>query len=198
MVIIPILIGIRKFYFDNERSIFLEEYALSDIASTQNLASQISRLAVEDNRLLGSWLAVTAVDENNTILSSANGCGDAQNFCLSAPGYTEIALQDEYADQDYSQYTRNTDHRLCLCNRERWALLKEAFPNLTNSEITNIMLISATDLGAEGVDAVYGHGMLNIGAALAPIGTLNVRTNSVRLDVDASGFQSGTRTFIRQ
>ena len=173
-------------YFDNERSIFLEEYALSDIASTQNLTSQISRLAVEDNRLLGSWLAVTAVDENNVILSSANGCGDAQHFCLSAPGYTEVALQEEYTDQDYSQYTRNTAIASAYVTGAV-AVLKEAFPNLTNSAITNIMLISATDLGASGVDAVYGHGMLNIGAALEPIGTLNVQTNSVRLDVDATG-----------
>ena len=166
---------------------------VANLPAIENLASRYSRLAAEDDRLLGGWLAVTAVDEDNVILSKANGCGDAKSFCLSAPGYYDNNFIQQYeAGYAYNndtlavEITRNTTIASAYVTGAV-ALLKEAFPNLTNSEITNIMLISATDLGAEGVDAVYGHGMLNIGAALEPIGTLNVQTNSVRLDVDATG-----------
>ena len=37
------------------------------------------------------------------------------------------------------------------------------------NEIADIILNSATDLGAPGVDAVYGHGELNVTAALSPL-----------------------------
>ena len=43
----------------------------------------------------------------------------------------------------------------------------------TSAENTKkIILETADDLGAAGVDSVYGHGKLNVGRALAPVGTL--------------------------
>ena len=54
------------------------------------------------------------------------------------------------------------------------ALLLQAAPNLTPQQVVEILLTTARDIGEPGFDAVYGHGMLDIGAALAPIGELNV------------------------
>lgn len=74
------------------------------------------------------------------------------------------------------------------------ALLKQNFPNLTADEIVNILIKTATDItdarwvpdpdplnpmgmvntALPGADEYYGHGLLNIGAALAPIGTNSV------------------------
>ena len=50
------------------------------------------------------------------------------------------------------------------------ALLAQAFPNLTGQQIVEILLTSATDAGAVGQDTTFGRGILNIGAALRPIG----------------------------
>ena len=49
--------------------------------------------------------------------------------------------------------------------------MAQAFPNLTGKQIVSILLQSADDLGAAGVDAVFGHGRLNIQRAFQPIGT---------------------------
>ncbi len=51
------------------------------------------------------------------------------------------------------------------------ALLAQAFPNLTGQQIVEILLTSARDAGAAGVDAVFGRGILDISRALAPSGT---------------------------
>jgi len=50
------------------------------------------------------------------------------------------------------------------------ALLAQAFPNLTGREITEILLDTARDAGAAGIDAVYGTGILDIAAAFRPRG----------------------------
>lgn len=47
---------------------------------------------------------------------------------------------------------------------------------LTPTQIASIIKKSATDLGAKGVDAVYGWGLLNVPAALAPVGGTTVAT----------------------
>ena len=52
------------------------------------------------------------------------------------------------------------------------ALTVQKFPNLTAAEKTLLVLNTADDLGVAGVDAVYGHGLLNASAALNPIGLL--------------------------
>jgi len=52
------------------------------------------------------------------------------------------------------------------------ALTVQKFPNLTAPERTLLVLYTADDLGVAGVDAVYGHGLLNASAALNPIGLL--------------------------
>lgn len=58
------------------------------------------------------------------------------------------------------------------------ALLLQAAPNLTPQQVVEILLTTARDVGDPGFDPVYGHGMLDVGNALAPIGELNVANGS--------------------
>jgi hypothetical protein len=53
------------------------------------------------------------------------------------------------------------------------ALVRHKFPNLSGSQTATVILNTADDLGDTGVDSVYGHGKLNIGKALAPVGNLH-------------------------
>ena len=54
-------------------------------------------------------------------------------------------------------------------------LLEAAWPILkTNGTAANLLLTTATDLGAKGVDATYGKGLVNLTTAFQPYGTLNV------------------------
>ena len=51
------------------------------------------------------------------------------------------------------------------------ALLAQAFPNLTGQQIVTILFESADDLGAVGIDEIFGRGRLNIARAFQPAGT---------------------------
>jgi hypothetical protein len=68
-----------------------------------------------------------------------------------------------------------------------------ASPFLTNKQVVEILLQSATDLGAPGTDAVYGRGLVNLTAALAPLGTTTIATSgSTSGEASGSGQVSGS------
>jgi hypothetical protein len=54
------------------------------------------------------------------------------------------------------------------------ALLASAFPNLSGSQIVEILFRSADDLGSAGTDSIFGRGRLNIERAMQPIGTMSL------------------------
>lgn len=54
------------------------------------------------------------------------------------------------------------------------ALLAQAFPSLTSAQIVDLLLTSARDLGASGVDTVFGHGLLDLASAFAARGSTSV------------------------
>ena len=51
-------------------------------------------------------------------------------------------------------------------------LISQKFPSLSAQDRKGLILDTATDLGASGVDGVYGHGLLNVTNALNPLGML--------------------------
>lgn len=52
------------------------------------------------------------------------------------------------------------------------AIVRHKFPNLTSSQLKQVILQTAEDLGVTGVDETYGHGKLSIVNALSPVGTV--------------------------
>jgi subtilisin family serine protease len=63
------------------------------------------------------------------------------------------------------------------------ALLLDAFPNLTPTEVVELLLTTALDLGAPGTDALYGRGLIDIAEAMSPQGLLSVQvktTNGIK------------------
>ena len=131
--------------------------------------------------LLGKWLVAVAVDQNNnnTIASFSNGCGGARAWCLAAPGVrvfnSEIQRGPGWArvlppipgpSYIYSNIGNGTPYSAAYV-AGALALLKSKYPNMPMSVVAQILLSTATDLGAAGVDDVYGHGMVNVSAALA-------------------------------
>ncbi len=67
------------------------------------------------------------------------------------------------------------------------ALLAQAFPTLTGAQIIDLLLRTTTDLGAAGVDAVYGHGELNLAKAFAPQGALSLASSAVPVSIAGNG-----------
>jgi len=54
-------------------------------------------------------------------------------------------------------------------------LLRHKFPNLDGPALKQVILQTADDLGAPGVDEVFGHGKLNVPNAMSPIGRVTAR-----------------------
>lgn len=59
------------------------------------------------------------------------------------------------------------------------ALLAQAFPTLTSNQIVDLILTSARDLGAAGVDNVYGYGLLDLASAFAAKGSTSVAGTTI-------------------
>ena len=87
------------------------------------------------------------------------------NYCLAAPG--EDIYAAGYSTTSTSNYemmsgtSMSTPHVAGAA-----AVILGAWPFLTAPEVTQILLTTATDLGALGVDTIYGHGLLNLYAAV--------------------------------
>ncbi|AWH22296.1 autotransporter serine protease [Stenotrophomonas sp. ZAC14D2_NAIMI4_6] len=109
------------------------------------------------------WLVATAIDPNKPgeRTSWANACGDAARYCLTAPG---SAVFPERNGNGY-QWNYGTSFAAPLVSGAA-ALVWERFPYFDNDLVRQTLLGTATDIGAPGVDAIYGYGLLNVGKAV--------------------------------
>lgn len=136
-----------------------------------------------DNSAKGAALAVGPDGSTSAIIAGAYNCetgdiaagsnraGDvAGDIFLLAPGDLVLStdLHGIYSAYDYFSGTSVAAPHISGAA----ALLAGLWPQLTSSQIAGILLESATDLGEQGVDPVYGRGLLNIGAAVSPAGEL--------------------------
>ena len=130
--------------------------------------------------LVGKWLVAIAVSNNGTIAAFSNGCGAAKYWCLAAPGVSILA-----PNVDGSLTVRSGTGYAAAHISGALALLKSRFPDMPMSVIAAILLKTADDLGASGVDDIYGHGLINISAAI------NTQ-NSAHFVFPTSGINSGS------
>ena len=73
------------------------------------------------------------------------------------------------------------------------ALLKQAWPQLSSAQMVQLVKTTATDMGAKGVDEVYGWGMVNFDKATLPQGLLtiaNFKGYGTAIPLTASGVAS--------
>jgi subtilisin family serine protease len=129
----------------------------------------------------GRIIAVGAVDSNNVIAPWSNRAGDTANFYLVAPG---VGVYSTYRD-GYAAMSGTSMATPVVTGAA--AVVKSRWPHLTADRVAGILLSTATDLGAPGIDVVYGRGLLNLEQAMQPIGTLTARAASGQTSVLAQG-----------
>ncbi|MBY0427796.1 MAG: S8 family serine peptidase, partial [Alphaproteobacteria bacterium] len=119
-------------------------------------------------------IVVASVDQNNVISSFSNRCGVAAAWCMVAPGENifTTTLGGGYTTVSGTSFAAPQVSGAI-------AILKQEFPNLTPAQIVSRLLNTATDLGDPGVDAIYGHGLLNLAAATNPIGITGISTTGL-------------------
>lgn len=117
------------------------------------------------------WLVAVAVDAGNQITSYSDRCGVAKNYCLAAPGnlYSTTWLGRSGPEPKGYQTMQGTSQAAPVISGVA-ALVKQAFPWFTAHDLQQVLLTTATDLGARGVDDVYGWGLVNAGKAVLGYG----------------------------
>lgn len=135
-------------------------------------------------------IAVGAVDGLNRIASFSNRAGDAAAWYLVAPG---TGIASAYPNDHYV-YKSGTSMAAPMVSGAA-ALLQQMWPALRADQAATILFVTATDLGAPGIDTVYGRGLLNVEKALQPVGTLTTTTlNGRTINVLSGAVQPSAAT----
>lgn len=166
---------------------------------TRTTSTIMEALPAFDASLENGWLAViSGVPEFNDdgIISAARisaPCAQAARWCIAADGTWEAATINAGNLNDINEYNFSIGTSFATpMVSGALALLAEAFPNLTPHQLRVRLLASADDdfagftsagtVSFEGFVKPYssewGHGFLDLRAALAPIGTPVIATTS--------------------
>lgn len=132
------------------------------------LAGAAADPLVNGSGVSGGMIVVGAVNSNNAIASYSNRAGLLADYYVVAPG-TSISI-NQYGT---TITTTGTSGATALVAGVA-AVMSEYWPALTGKQVISIIESTATDLGAPGVDAVYGHGLVNIEGAMSPVGTMSL------------------------
>ena len=134
---------------------------------SQASPSTIAALPTLAPDLEKGWIAVVAVDSNNPtqLASYSNKCGVAANYCLAAPGDVIVSGQNDTATNLTYYVTSGTSLAAPQVSGAA-ALVWQAYPYFSNDLVRQTLLGTADDLGAPGVDPVFGYGELDVGKAV--------------------------------
>ena len=133
-----------------------------------NIPSLESSYFLVNERVKGAWLSVVSVERHRLIATYSNGCGEAKNYCLAAPGSNVL-----------STFARGDGHDVALTKEKRpekiatgdtdggtgdgygtysgtsmaapvvsgaLATLMSGFPNLSGKDAVKILLCTAKEL----------------------------------------------------
>ena len=117
----------------------------------------------------GHVIIAGSVNQNDVISTFSNRAGNGQNFYLGALGDRVRSFDETGTDFLFSGTSYSAPQITAAV-----ALLASAFPNLTGSEIVQLLFQSARDGGAAGDDAVYGQGILDLTEAFQPQGSTSL------------------------
>ena len=143
---------------------------ISALKRLPELTSDADAFIIDADEKQYRWVVVVATDPNNDnqIASYSNACAETQNYCIAAPG-TQI-----YSTDDAGTYSIKSGTSMAAPHvTGAIALLGQRYPNLEPEEIVAILLKTATDKGATGVDPIYGNGVMDLEEAMQPYGEIS-------------------------
>lgn len=150
----------------------------------------------------GRMLIVGSVSPTNVISTFSNQAG---SFCTNLVGTT---CKDPYYVKDFFVVAPGEGIISSIANQAKAgntanavsgtspaaafvsggiALMKQAWPQLSGAQLVNLVKTTATDLGAKGVDEVYGYGLVNFDKATQPTGTVKYTTQTLSTSTVVAG-----------
>ena len=161
--------------------------------------SILAGLSKQFEELRGHHLAVVAIKPNGEIADFSNRCGSAADWCLAAPGDDvlfayfgplggEPGFRGVFPGGGTSFAAPMVTGGL--------ALMKHYFRDqLSNTDLASRLLETADRTGIYADAAVYGRGLLDLGAATSPVGATEIAmagtVNGERASLAATGIVSG-------
>jgi len=146
----------------------------------------LSALPLAFPDLDGHFVNVVATDNYGNIAWYSNQCGITQNYCIAAPGSAW--------NTDTKDFASGTSFAAPVVSGAI-ATIREAFPYMSATEITQLLFTTATDLGEIGVDSVYGWGLLNMERATKPVGSPRIVLSNENIQplntINVSGIAGG-------
>ena len=135
-------------------------------SSPEISAGMVARI----EELQGHSIAVVSVGENGRISDFSNRCGIARNFCIAAPGERVLVASFDEDENGYFGIGSGTSYAAPLVTGGL-AIMKHVFRDqLTNEQLVSRLFRTANDDGIYANSAVYGHGLMDLGAATNPWG----------------------------
>jgi subtilase-type serine protease len=130
-----------------------------------------------------NWLSVAAMQRNPNTASAdpyvistfSSRCGYAASFCVSAPGsviYSSVINGTTPQDLTTGYANFNGTSMAAPHVAGSAAVLMERFAYMSGDQISTLLKTTATDLGAPGIDSLYGWGMINLAKAINGPGML--------------------------
>ena len=136
----------------------------------------LAGLPVHIEEMRGHSLAVVATSVDGAIAEFSNRCGSAAEWCLAAPGEDILAAWSGPGPDGSGEV-----HRMARVDGTSFAapmvtgglaVMKHFFRDqLSNTALAARLLATADSSGRYADAAVYGHGLMDLGAATSPVGT---------------------------
>ena len=155
-------------------------------------------LAAHIEELRDHSVAVVAVAEDGRIAEFSNRCGFAADWCIAAPG-DEILLayfgpDEGYIVRDYKRLSGTSFAAPMVSGG--LALMKQFFRDqLPNTNLVARLYATADKSGIYADAATYGQGLMDLGAAVTPVGeatvTLGSRVGDAGHDIRTTRLQLG-------
>ena len=139
----------------------------------------IAALQAKIPELRGHSVAVVAtLPISGVIAGFSNRCGIAAEWCIAAPGQSVlVAFSGTRNDGSIARTlsSRSGTSYSAPIVAGGLALMKQRFRNqLSNTQLLSRMFETANSSGIYADKAIYGHGLLDLGAATGPVGTMMV------------------------
>ena len=134
----------------------------------------LAGLAVHFESLQGHNIAVVATGEDGGIADFSNRCGIAADWCLAAPGHDVLVAYfgplDDIPGFRGLAIASGTSFAAPMVTGGL-ALMKHQFRNqLPNTDLVTRLFATANREGIYADQSIYGHGMMDLGAATSPVG----------------------------
>ncbi|QSX76195.1 autotransporter domain-containing protein [Lysobacter arenosi] len=131
------------------------------VALERNNLSELPNNPASDPALKGNWINVTGVSSSDPSKLLSDACGQSRQFCMAAP--QDVMVVDPATGQLVAD--SDVGYAAAMVSGAA-AMVMEAFPQFSSAQVQQVLLGAATDLGAPGVDPMFGWGLLNVDKAV--------------------------------